>query len=91
LDSGDYKRRDKLVQKKGRALSIFEETKIKLEEVADNLDNEAIECDKLIMVKKEEIVAQEKNAKEARDECSRINTTCAKLGELLGVDLPEKA
>ena len=86
LDGEDFKRRDKLVKRKSRALSIFDDMRCQLEEVANNLDNESLECDKIIEAKKEEISTQEKNAKDARDERDRISTTCDKLAELLGDD-----
>jgi hypothetical protein len=91
LEGDDYKRRGKLVKQKDGALSIFEETKKKLQVVACDLNEEGHKCDRVISKKKAEIELEETNAKEARDERDRIQATCNKLDELLGVaPLPDK-
>ena len=92
LEGDDYKRRGRLVKKKDGALSIFEETKKKLQVVATDLNEEGHICDRIVSKKKEEIQLEEHNARDARAERDRIQVTCNKLDELLGVaPLPEKA
>ena len=84
LEGGDYKRRDKLVKKKGKALSIFDNMKNHLRDVAVDLDDEAIMCDAIVIQKTTEIEVEAANAKDARDERDRIKVTCTKIDELLG-------